>query len=297
MLSCSFWALLELSETLYLFLKVNWLVEKRRRHWERGRLVFIFGYSLIVQQFNSSLTSLAPVYLACRLLLSCLLVWLSALSLNCCTLLIYDRQALLDIRNSVVDTFTNSYTSDVDCSFDNTNESFRMVIPDCIRRWPLNIPRRKRRRKRGNRGGYIVKLKAHLWTGFLSDPSHESFYGGSATWRPLDLTYRWLRPVLPLHPSPVSRAGLHRIGLGSRRWGVTHGYLRSLKRASSSPAIISSPKMALLNARSLVNKTFLLNDFYSSHNLDFMFITESWIKLGDLTPFADLILPFWLYIF
>ncbi len=38
-----------------------------------------------------------------------------------------------------------------------------------------------------------------------------------------------------------------------------------------------------------MNKTFLLNDFYSSHNLDFMFITESWIKVGDLTPFADLI--------
>ncbi len=134
------------------------------------------------------LKKMAPVFLACRLLLSCLLVWLSVLSLNCCTLLIYDRQALLDIRNSV--TFTNSYTSDVDCSFDNTNESFRMVIPDCIRRWPLNIPRRKRRRKRGNRGGYIVKLKAHLRAGFLSDPSYESLYGGSATWR-------WLRPVLP----------------------------------------------------------------------------------------------------
>ncbi|KAF4109215.1 hypothetical protein G5714_010288 [Onychostoma macrolepis] len=129
-----------------------------------------------------------------------------------------DLGALLDIRNSIVDTFTNSYTPDMDCSFGNTKEPFRMVIPECIRRWPLNISRRKRRRKRGNRGGYIVRLKAQLRAGFLSD--YESFYGVSATWRPLGLTYRWLCPVLPLHPSPASRAGLHRIGLGSRRRGL-----------------------------------------------------------------------------
>lgn len=61
---------------------------------------------------------MAPVYLACRLLLLCLLVWLVAPSLNWYTLLIDDHQALLDIRNSVVDTFMNSYTLDVDCSFD-----------------------------------------------------------------------------------------------------------------------------------------------------------------------------------
>ncbi|XDV53579.1 hypothetical protein PO909_022050 [Leuciscus waleckii] len=88
-------------------------------------------------------------------------------------------------------------------------------VGDCIRRWPLNIPRRKRRRKRGNRGGYLVKLKARLRAGSLLDPINES--GGSAIWRPLDLIYQWLRPVLPLHLSPVSHAGLHRIGLGSRR--------------------------------------------------------------------------------
>uniref|UniRef100_A0A8C2BTF1 Reverse transcriptase domain-containing protein n=1 Tax=Cyprinus carpio TaxID=7962 RepID=A0A8C2BTF1_CYPCA len=232
---------------------------------------------------------MAPVYWACRLSLLWLLVWLSALFLNCYTLLIYDRQALLDIRNSVATSFTKSYTLDVDCSFNKTDESFTSAIPGHIRRWPLNIPRRKQRRKRGNRGGYIVKLKAHLWAGSLSDPSHESHYGGSTTWRLLDVASWWLCHVLPLHPSPVSGSGLHRIGLGSQRRGVTHRNLRALERASSSPVIISPPKMALLNARSLVNKTFLLNDFYLAHNLDFMFIMESWIKVGDLTPFSDLI--------
>ncbi len=164
---------------------------------------------------------MAPVCSACCLLLLCVIVWLFALSQNCCTLLIYDRQTLFDIRNSVVDTFTISYSLDADCLFEKMHESFRTVIPDCILRCPLNILRRKRRRKQGNHGGYIVKLKAHLRTRFLSDPSHELFDGGSTTWRPLDFAYRWLRPVLPRHLSPASRAGLHRIGRGSRRQGVT----------------------------------------------------------------------------
>ncbi len=63
-----------------------------------------------------------------------------------------------------------------------------------------------------------------------------------------------------------------------------------MRRASFSPDVIPPPKMALINARSLVNKTFLLNDFFSSHShMDFMFITESWTKVGDLTPFSELV--------
>ncbi len=47
--------------------------------------------------------------------------------------------------------------------------------------------------------------------------------------------------------------------------------------------------MALINVRSLVNKTFLLNYLFTTHSLDFMFITETWIKVGDLSPFCDLV--------
>ncbi len=90
-------------------------------------------------------------------------------------------------------------------------------------------------------------------------------------------------------PSPVSRDGFPWIGLYRQRNGVIPGNLRSLRRASFSLDVIPPPKMALINARSLVNKTFLLNDFFSSHSLDFMFITESWTKVGDLTPFSELV--------
>ncbi len=47
--------------------------------------------------------------------------------------------------------------------------------------------------------------------------------------------------------------------------------------------------MALINVRSLVNKMFLLNYLFTTHALDFMFITETWIKVGDLSPFSDLV--------
>lgn len=54
-----------------------------------------------------------------------------------------------------------------------------------------------------------------------------------------------------------------------------------------------SPKlrMALTNARSLVNKTFICNDFIVSNDLNFFFVTESWIKSGDLSPFSELVPP------
>lgn len=116
-----------------------------------------------------------------------------------------------------------------------------------------------------------------------------SFYGGLYAWRLRDLAYRWLQPVLPLCPSPISRDGFPRIGLCRQRNGAIPGNLRSLRRALFSLDVIPLPKMALINSRSLVNKTFLLNDFLSSHSLDFMFITESLTKVGDLTPFSELI--------
>ncbi|XP_060775657.1 multiple coagulation factor deficiency protein 2 homolog [Neoarius graeffei] len=37
-------------------------------------------------------------------------------------------------------------------------------------------------------------------------------------------------------------------------------------------------RMALLNTRSLVNKAFLLNDFFTSRDLDFMLLAETWLR-------------------
>ena len=50
-------------------------------------------------------------------------------------------------------------------------------------------------------------------------------------------------------------------------------------------------KMALLNVRSLSNTTFILNDFIFSAELDFMFLTESWLQPGDHCKLIELCPP------
>ena len=42
-------------------------------------------------------------------------------------------------------------------------------------------------------------------------------------------------------------------------------------------------RLALLNIRSLSGKTFLINDFITEHNLDFMFLTETWLDQNNST--------------
>ncbi len=41
----------------------------------------------------------------------------------------------------------------------------------------------------------------------------------------------------------------------------------------------------------LANKSFILNDFVTSHNLDILCLTETWLKSGDCCPLVELCLP------
>lgn len=62
--------------------------------------------------------------------------------------------------------------------------------------------------------------------------------------------------------------------------GVDYHHLCPLCRASHSVSQIVSDSsliiMALVNSRSLGNKTFILNDF-----INFLFVTETWLSVGD----------------
>ena len=49
--------------------------------------------------------------------------------------------------------------------------------------------------------------------------------------------------------------------------------------------------IALVNARSIINKSFLLNDIIKSKNLDFMFITETWQRTNEHAPIIELCPP------
>lgn len=39
-------------------------------------------------------------------------------------------------------------------------------------------------------------------------------------------------------------------------------------------------KLALLNAKSLSNKVYISRDFFSTHKVDVMFLTETWLHAG-----------------
>ncbi len=78
---------------------------------------------------------------------------------------------------------------------------------------------------------------------------------------------------------------------------INHLYLRSLHdgnpikslvQSSLSSSVTTPVTMALIIARSLANKTFILNDPFASHKLDFLFITEIWLKAGDMSSLSEL---------
>ncbi len=46
-------------------------------------------------------------------------------------------------------------------------------------------------------------------------------------------------------------------------------------------------RMVLLNIRSISNKTFAFNEQILSHELDLLFMTETWLNAGELGPHSE----------
>ncbi|CAM4569745.1 unnamed protein product [Leuciscus chuanchicus] len=195
---------------------------------------------------------MAPVYVACRLmsLLLCAIFVLLSTS-NCYSLLVYDRQLLLDIRDSFVAKYNPELKSSVagsqSCSPNSTWD-----IPEYLSNWPHGVPRRKRRRRRGKRGGVAVKLKMALHTGraarassFVSMTTWNLGVGRCAGWRLLDPPARWLRTIFQDSHSTIPCYPPIRV----RRCGANLQNLRSLNRVFS-PAISESGLGELLPAPS-----------------------------------------------
>lgn len=147
-------------------------------------------------------------------------------------------------------------------------------------------------------GEIIVISKTHLWAGFslsstslpwIKDLTHFAVWHSpvpSSRW----LTDTWTDPPAPPNPSVwLLHDSDSWIIIRPRSEGVNTANLRPLRKASASRSTLPSPKMVLINAHSLVNKTFILNDFLSSQSLDFLFITETLVKVGDLSPYSKLV--------
>ncbi|KAJ8333732.1 hypothetical protein SKAU_G00410510 [Synaphobranchus kaupii] len=96
------------------------------------------------------------------------------------------------------------------------------------------------------------------------------------------------RPSIPggdhRHP-PTSVASVPECG----RAGSRTGWLRPLPRASTFGRAGSDRiDFGLLNARSIANKLFVLNELFVSKNLNFLQITETWQRADDFTSLIEL---------
>lgn len=67
--------------------------------------------------------------------------------------------------------------------------------------------------------------------------------------------------------------------------------LRPLRRSSEPAVNTTLAKLALVNTKSLATKTFILNDFLTTRNLDFLQVTETWLSLCEFSPFSELVPP------
>ncbi len=157
-------------------------------------------------------------------------------------------------------------------------------------RHPMDLPRRKRRRKRGKQWGLAARLKyglarekGALRSSFSRwDQLHECGIGMGFP------ESQFQRPRIII----TAFSSLHRHGLYvcDHLGRVNLHNLWPLCRATQLESDSSLLKMALINARSLVNKTYILNEYFTAKPLDFLCLTETWIKpckscsLDELLP-------------
>ncbi len=223
---------------------------------------------------------MAPMCVACRSLpgvfsrLFVLLCFMFVILRNVSSLLTYDRQTLLDIKHT-----TEELLNHVQSGTQFVPPPSLTAIPDYLCRALCPLPGRRRRRRRGRRGGVAVRLGL-----FLSSRSGSLFGVGLNAYgarfnrflvrRSLEPAYMWILPIVSDRPDqpPMFRSPC------LRRGGVCSSHLRSLRRTPQSTVDSLQIRMALINARSMVNKTFILNDFFTSRDLDFLLL----LKLGLL---------------
>ncbi|XP_013870705.1 uncharacterized protein LOC106522286 [Austrofundulus limnaeus] len=218
---------------------------------------------------------MAPVYVAGRLSLSILVISLLFLSFGTSeikSLLVYDRQTLLDLRHPVNKVSTSA-------TWKHNIFPELSGYPAHLYQTPVLPSRRKRHRRRGKRGGRLVRLRVCL-------SRSKCFRTVPVMFTSVFVPLRFLEPVDPclIHvvggdvPQRNRRLCLPRL---SKR-GVNPQNLKSLSRAQRDNPAPAPARIGLVNARSLVNKTFILRDFFISNKLDFLCITETWLKLNQL---------------
>lgn len=207
------------------------------------------------------------------------IILLSIYRSHASALLVYDRQSLLNFKFAQ-EMLYNQRSGHQSCP----PPPLLANIPAHL--WRTPYPRSKRTRKRGKRGGVLLQVRAHL-------RSCKANTGLSSGHLVAQRCLRWIHHI----ESGEVHAGfqqqppvvwMHRARKASHR-GVNHRNLRMLARDSSARTGNIQIRLALLNVRSIANKTFLLNNFFVSKHLDFLFLTETWLRPGGCTAFSELL--------
>lgn len=185
----------------------------------------------------------------------------------------------------------NNLTDFVKYGHSKTPPPLLAAVPAYLWRPFCTLPCNKKRR-RGKRGGVLVRFKAYL-ASLCTDVSGCSLNGKSTVCekfdlpRSLEFSYRWLQPALPDAGCLLPCCRPVRIQVR----GCVRGNLCPLNHATQQSVNCRSVHAALINTRSLTNKTFILNDLISTHDLDFLMLTETWLKPGDNSAFSELLPP------
>lgn len=164
-------------------------------------------------------------------------------------------------------------------------------IPAYLHRWHGDSTKRKHK-KRGRRGCTAIKREL-LWKAVrVWQPCLHQLTGGHSHADPVRLakvlcyptTYTTLRDPAVYIPSK------------SNVRGVNFYNLSSLCQEPVQINQVPSIYLALINTRSLVNKTFIINDFFFSHELDILCVTETWLNEGNISVLSELMQNYCSYI-
>lgn len=232
---------------------------------------------------------MAPAWLVRRLVVpaaSCFILFLTSVIRTTDSLWTYDRTELLNIKVLVDSCAEYHYDGS------KARPSYLADVPEHLLHLKALLPRKRRRR--GVRSGRLVRLKSWLahWPGLAWSSSsiprgYEACFHRLVSGRTIARAGRCLVPIVgqqeknfPVrHSRPLPR-------------GVNPGNLRRVSRVAPAANLTeASTKCALVNARSVMNKSFILRDFFITHSLDLLFITESWINLGESAVFSELLPP------
>ncbi|XP_032364380.1 uncharacterized protein LOC116678744 [Etheostoma spectabile] len=223
---------------------------------------------------------MAPAWLVRRLALltvTSFILFLLSIIKTTDSLRTYDRTELLHIKvllDSCAE-YNNNGSS-------KSRPSYLADIPEHLLRLKALLPRKRRRR--GVRSGRLVRLKSWL---ALSPDLALSHAGIPQEYDACFYRLISRRIFAPAGSFLVPVVGQLDECLAVRHCrprlrGVNPGHLQPLRRVASAANLVqASTRCALVNARSVMNKSFILKDFFDAHSLDLFFITETWINLGN----------------